>query len=409
MRIALLSLDTRGGIQPYVALGFGLQRAGHDVRVIAPSDYGSLLRAWGLRHHPLTGSVEEVLRGSGGVAEKGTLASMRYARQETPRRVVQWAREALDACEGVDLMTGGVGGMIAGLAVAERLGVPFLETHLQPIGAPTGAFPGVLFPAVPRWLGSTGRRASHSLSDLATWLPFRGSMQQARAALGLRGPQRRGRDLPVLYGFSRHVVPAAPEWRGKRFVTGYWMLPGDDRWSPPPGLETFLGGPGPVVCIGFGSMTTADPRATAELVQEAVRMAGVRTILLSGWGGLDAGARADVFTVGSVPHDWLYPRVAAAVHHGGAGTTGASLRAGIPTVVVPFTMDQPFWGARVAALGVGPTPIARKRLTATNLAAALTRAVSDDAMRRRAAALGSQIRDEDGVAEAVARISRLDM
>lgn len=365
-----------------------------------------MLRARGLTHHPLTGNVEEVLRGSGGVGEKGTLASMRYVRQETPHRVVQWAREALEACQGVDLITGGVGGMVAGLAVAERLGVPFLETHLQPVGAPTSAFSGVLFPSVPRWLGPVGLRWSHSLSELALWLPFRGAMQKAREALGLHGPERRVGAPPVLYGFSRHVLPEAPEWRGRRFVTGYWFLPAAEDWLPPPGMEAFLRQTGPVVSIGFGSMTTVDPRGTTALVVEALRRARMRAVVLSGWGGLEAAANDNLFETAAVPHDWLYPRVAAAVHHGGAGTTGASLRAGVPTIVVPFTMDQPFWGARVAALGVGPAPIRRRRLTAEGLAAALSRAVSDEAMRARAAEMGARIRQEDGVADAVAHVTR---
>ncbi|MHB8875819.1 MAG: glycosyltransferase, partial [Myxococcaceae bacterium] len=314
MRIALVSVDTRGGIQPYIALGLGLRRAGHEVRVVAPSDFAPLLGARGLQHHPLTGNVEELLRASGGIAEKGTLASMRYAHRETPRRVVQWAREVLQACEGVDLITGGVGGMVAGLAAAERLGVPFLETHLQPVGAPTSAFPGVMFPGMPRWLGAAGRRFSHSLSELEVWMPFRGAMQKSREALGLRGPEaQRSVTLPVLYGFSRHVLPEAPEWQGRRFVTGYWMLPAEDGWSPPPGLEAFLQRPGPVVCIGFGSMTAEDPKATAALVLDAVRRAGVRAVVLSGWGGLQIAANDEVFEAGSVPHDWLYPRMGAVV------------------------------------------------------------------------------------------------
>ena len=389
-----------------MALALGLQHAGHEVRFIAPSDFRPTLLARGLTHYLLTGNVEEVLRGSGGVAEKGTLATMRYVRQETPRRVVQWAREVFAVCQGVDLITGGVGGMVAGLAVAERLGVPFLETHLDPVGAPTSAFPGVLLSNVPRWLGPAGRRWSHSLSELALWLPFRGAMQKAREALGLHGPERRVGAPPVLYGFSRHVLPEAPEWRGRRFVTGYWFLPAAEDWLPPPGLEAFLRQTGPVVCIGFGSMTTVDPRATMALVAEAVRRARVRAVVLSGWGGLEPATHDSLFETAAVPHDWLFPRVSAAVHHGGAGTTGASLRAGIPTIVVPFTMDQPFWGARVAALGVGPVPIPRRRLTAEELAAALSRVMTDDAMRTRAAEMGARIRQEDGVADAVAYFTR---
>jgi UDP:flavonoid glycosyltransferase YjiC (YdhE family) len=157
-----------------------------------------------------------------------------------------------------------------------------------------------------------------------------------------------------------------------------------------------------VVGIGFGSMVTDDPEAVTTLVRGAVRSAGVRAVLVTGWGGLTSLSNADdVFVAETLPYDWLFPRVAAVVHHGGAGTTGLALQAGVPAIVVPFTVDQPFWGSRVAALGVGPTPIPRKRLTKERLADALRRTVADEAMRARAAALGERIRAEDGVAEAV--------
>jgi len=134
----------------------------------------------------------------------------------------------------------------------------------------------------------------------------------------------------------------------------------------------------------------------------------VRAVLVSGWGGLRAtDAGDDAFFATSLPYEWLFPRVAAVVHHGGAGTTGTALRAGVPAVVVPFTMDQPFWGSRVEALGAGPAPIPRKRLTVERLAAALRVAVEDPGMRARAAALGAQLREEDGVARAVEQFSFL--
>jgi sterol 3beta-glucosyltransferase len=192
-----------------------------------------------------------------------------------------------------------------------------------------------------------------------------------------------------------------------RHTVGYWTLHTPAGWSPPPELAAFLAADGPpVVAIGFGSMASVDPALLTELVRGAVRDAGVRAVLIAGWGGLAAlRDDAEVLAIDAVPHDWLFPRVAAVVHHGGAGTTGASLRAGTPTVVVPFAMDQPFWGGRVAALGVGPAPIPRARLTRARLADALRLAVGDAAMRARAADLGRRIREEDGVGEAVRHLT----
>jgi len=155
-------------------------------------------------------------------------------------------------------------------------------------------------------------------------------------------------------------------------------------------------------------MASDDPEAVTALVLGAVRSAGVRAVLLAGWGGLTSlRQESDVLCADALPHDWLFPRVKAVVHHGGAGTTGAALRAGVPAIVVPFTMDQPLWGSRVAALGAGPEPIPRARLRQDRLANALLRTVADEAMRARAADLGVQIRDEDGIANAVELFDRL--
>lgn len=408
MRIALACNDTRGGVQPYVALALGLKAAGHEVRAIAPSDLASLFSDAGIPVRALSGSIEAVLRASGGAAEKGLVAATRLAARELPKIICTWTREALEACEGVEVVTGGVGGMAVALSVAEKVGAAFVETHLQPIGAPTSAYPGALLSGAPRFAW----RLSHHLTELMLWGPFKPPMAKMRKeVLGLSGPPRANAGQPVLYGFSRHVVPL-PEDSGdrERHVTGYWTLPAPAGFSPSPQLEAFLARTDkPVVSIGFGSMASADPQRLSELTLQAARAAGVRAVLLAGWGGLESLADADVLCVDALPHDWLFPKVAAVVHHGGAGTTGAGLRAGVPSVVVPFSMDQPFWGQRVAALGAGPAPIPRKKLTAERLAGALRAAAFDEAMRRRAAMLGERIRAENGVAAAVERFGKLAM
>ena len=212
---------------------------------------------------------------------------------------------------------------------------------------------------------------------------------------------------PVLYGFSPSVIPRPIDWDKDKKITGYWFLE-EDAWQPASNLVDFLNsGPAPIY-IGFGSMSNRNPEETAELVIKAARLSEQRAILLSGWGGLHSNDLPDlVFLLNAVPHAWLFPRVAAVVHHGGAGTTAAGLRAGVPSIIIPFFGDQPFWGARVAESGVGPKPIPRKTLTAEKLAQALQAAVTNEAMRQRAATLGSRIRAEDGVASAVDILQRI--
>lgn len=190
-------------------------------------------------------------------------------------------------------------------------------------------------------------------------------------------------------------------------MTGYWFLRTPPGWSPPEPLRRFLEAGEPPVYVGFGSMPNQEPRATFDLILRALEMTGQRGVIYGGWGGLageTAGDRALV--IEGVPHEWLFPRMKAVVHHGGAGTTAAGLRAGVPNVVVPFFGDQPFWGWRVAALGAGPAPIPRRSLTAERLAAAIERAVTDPAIHGRASEIGARLRAEDGVANTVVLIQR---
>ena len=155
-------------------------------------------------------------------------------------------------------------------------------------------------------------------------------------------------------------------------------------------------------------MTPQDAGALTDVALESLARTGQRGVLSSGWGTLGAGALPPtVIAVRDVPHEWLLPRMRAVVHHGGAGTTGAALRAGVPSIIAPLGFDQPYWGRRVAELGVGPPPIPRRRLTIERLASAIDRAVRDEAMRRRAAELGAQLRTEHGVQAAVAVVEEI--
>jgi UDP:flavonoid glycosyltransferase YjiC (YdhE family) len=216
------------------------------------------------------------------------------------------------------------------------------------------------------------------------------------------------RDMPILYGYSPSVLPPPDDWGDSVHVTGYWFLDAKEEWTPPPALVEFLEAGPPPVYVGFGSMSQRKPQETAALILQALAQANQRGILLSGWSGMREIAAPDtVYVIHSVPHSWLFPRVAAVVHHGGAGTTAAGLRAGGPSIVIPFFGDQPFWGQRVAQLGVGPRPIPRKKLTAERLTQAIHQAVSDQEMRQRAAVLGQRIREEDGIARAVAVVQQI--
>jgi len=206
----------------------------------------------------------------------------------------------------------------------------------------------------------------------------------------------------VLYAFSRHVVQRPADYPDSAHITGYWWRPPLREWTPPAELAAFLAQRGPVVYIGFGSMGFArDAERRGEIILEAVRRAGIRAVVSKGWGAVRMPADDDVHVVEEVPHDWLFPRVAAVVHHGGAGTTAAGLRAGRPTLICPVLGDQPFWGDRVRDLGAGPEPLRLRRLSADELAAALGDLATNEDYRESAARIADALSNEDGTGEAV--------
>jgi UDP:flavonoid glycosyltransferase YjiC (YdhE family) len=214
-------------------------------------------------------------------------------------------------------------------------------------------------------------------------------------------------DFCVIYAYSPTVVPPAPDWGPLKQVAGYWFLDGGLDYSPSEELAAFLEAGPPPVYVGFGSMVDHDREEMTRLVIEALDRTGQRGIMHSGWSELGStDLPGSVLLVEDVPHDWLFPRMAAVIHHGGAGTTASGLRAGVPGIVVAFFGDQFFWGWRIHELGAGPRWIPRKQLTADGLASAIERAVTDEGIRERAAEVGAQIQTEDGVAAAIPLIER---
>lgn len=404
MRITIFALGSRGDVQPYLALGVGLRRAGHEVRLASHENFGTAARGAGLDFRPLRGDVRALMEQPElrALLDRGDfLAIQRHAAAAAREAAPHWAREGLAAARDAELVLTGLGGLNVARAVAEKRRLPLIEAHVVPL-TPTRAFPAPLVPAFVGRLGGAANRASYRFARQAVALGTRAGAAELRGELGLPRRARPTPGLPpapLLYGISPAVLPRPRDWPGHVHLTGFWFLPEED-WTPPPGVRAFLDGGPPPVALGFGSMGLRDPAATTALVLDALARTGARAVLLGGWGGL---ARGDlpphVFAASALPHSWLFPRVAAAVHHGGAGTTAAALRAGVPGVVVPFFGDQPFWGERVRVLGAGPAPLPQRRLTAGALAAALLRA-RETGMRERAAHLGRQIRAEDGLAGA---------
>jgi sterol 3beta-glucosyltransferase len=415
MNITILTVGSRGDVQPYIALGLGLQAAGHRVTLATNTTFADFVSEHGLPYVPLRADYLELAQTRAGrqalSSGGGKLALMKQV-MPLLRRILDDAWEAVQAHTPEALVYHPK--VLAGYHLAEKLGVPGFVSLPAPILSPTRAFPNPVLLAG-RSLGGPLNALTYTLLLPLMTAPYSRMVNAwRRETLGLspRGAfaselARDGRPVPVLYAFSPHVVPVPPDWPATTVATGYWFLHRRADWQPPRALADFIEAGPPPVYVGFGSMTVADPAALTRLVLEALRQAGLRGVLAAGWGGLQREALpGDVFALEAAPHDWLFPRMAAVVHHGGAGTTAASLRAGRPTIVCPFFGDQAFWGERVFALGAGPRPIAQKALTAEKLAAALRAAAGEPRLARRAADLAQMLQAERGVDRAAEVISR---
>ena len=405
MRLTIPTTGSRGDVQPYVALGLGLQAAGHHVRIATHADLGPLVRLYGLDFFPLE-------PGPGlQMTDRNPIVFLReFVRLREPL-VRTMMSNCYEACRDADAVLTTTTSPLLGYLVAMKLGIPAYRTSLQP-AALSRFHTNFLFPEPPEWLPFQGlyNVFSHVFIGMMLWRMWRKTLNEAaRDVLGLppvpfAGP---GRDFMhpslSLDGYSSLVVPKPRDWPNNHHLTGYWFLDAPPDWHPPADLEAFLSSGPPPVYVGFGSHHNCDAAQVTELVVRALKGAGVRGILATGWGALEAVVGSDqFFSLDSAPHAWLFPRMAAVVHHGGAGSTAAGLRAGAPSILIPFFADQPFWGRCVHRLGVGPEPIPRKELSAQRLEQAVRQAVADTALRRRAEEMGRLIRAEDGVGKAVA-------
>jgi UDP:flavonoid glycosyltransferase YjiC (YdhE family) len=416
MKVLIFTLGSRGDVQPFLALAAGLLRAGHRVTLATAREFTPLIEAYGVGTHPVRFSVQAMMQ------DPEVRAVMRGRNPVKQFRLMQGAMvksaEAMDdfweAAQTADfIVQTGTGN--GGIEAAGQRGLPLAIASVIPF-KPTRAFPPFFLP-LREGRGGGFNLMMHRLAHAILWRGLGGpaTNRWRKQRLGLR-PWRSYAEMyaaaqatgtPWLLGYSPSALPKPADWGDEQHVTGYWFLAPPGDWQPPADLLRFLDEGKPPVYVGYGSMGDVDPEQVTRLVLEALRRTGQRGVLLTGWGGLQrAEGQEGVYFVEDVPHAWLFPQMAAVAHHGGAGTTGAGLRSGVPSIVLPLAGDQHAWAGRVAALGVGPRAGRLAKLTVEGLAKAIDTAVNDTGMRARAAALGEKIRAEDGVGTAVGIIER---
>ncbi len=401
MNITMLTIGSTGDVRPYVLLGRELQRRGHAVTLAAFAPFQDLVEKAGLHFYALSGDVVDLMQhfmkpGANGVrylweVEKAirTVAPVLLA-------------DLTNACDGADAMICTFFGTLF-YSIAEKYRIPCVQTHYFPMD------PNPLMPissAPFQNLGPLWNRFSYRLGYLLISLLEKRYLTAWRKSHGmdLRRLHTRpdytayGHRVPAIYAASPLLMPRPDSWDERIYQSGFWWDEQPMSWNPPQALLDFIAAGEKPVYIGFGSMVSGDMEQTMSTVCEAVEKAGLRAVIGTGWGGKQhAAGSARLYFGEYIPHDWLFPRVCAAVHHGGAGTTASSLRSGLPTLVIPFGGDQPFWGTRVAAIGCGPKPLPRDHMTVDALASRLTELVENPAYRQNAAEIGAKLRAEHGV------------
>lgn len=424
MKILIATIGTRGDVQPFLALAIGLKASGHNVTICTCPRFRNLISEHGIGFAHLEDGLLELLESDFGRAVFENLNDVWGVLRTIPKvlkRVGPIHHRMVDDCWSAaetsdpDLIIFHPK-MFCVPSFAAVREIPAILTMFQPLHVPTGDRP--LFG---RSFGRFYNRCTYHLVHRLTKFGTRGYMHPWRTKHDIHGrskssgPNQTSTDhpIPVMHAFSHCVVPRPTDWPKHASITGYWFMPPESnplkQWHPSPELLKFLEAGPPPVYFGFGSMAGADPSKVTQVILSAIQKANRRAIVATGWGGVLPEICNDerIFALKSAPHEWLFPRVAAVVHHGGAGTTAAGLRAGCPTVVCPFGLDQPFWGNRIAKLGAGVSPISQKQLTASNLAAALESVTNMESFRSSAQAIAASIASEDGIANAIQTIEQV--
>ncbi|MEC0256612.1 glycosyltransferase [Paenibacillus lautus] len=413
MKIKLLTIGTRGDVQPFIALARGLQNNGHDVVICTSQDFEGFIRGHGVGFAPIRANMLKLAQS---VEGKRMLGSNPFEIMKQMKKLIHpMMQQMLD-----DLWTASqdADGLIyhpkafAGYDIAQKLNIPVFAAHPIPIIAPTGTFTNPILPFSfrNRWLNEK----SYHLNRFML-LSFKTLMNTWRSET-LHLPPRsvfsddlcvNGREIPVLYGCSPSVMPFDPKWKDRVCMEGFWFLE-DMDWDPPKELESFIASGPPPIIISFSSMPLKQPDHVLQMTMEALQRTGQRGIILVGWSGMQAfgDVPENILCIQEAPHTWLFPRAVGVIHHGGAGTTAAVLKAGKPMTISPFHADQPFWARRMYELGVSTKPIPEKSMSVEGLVERIAALTSQSSLRVNSTALSEKIRTERGVDRTVEFIER---
>jgi sterol 3beta-glucosyltransferase len=411
--ITILCAGSRGDFQPYIALAQELQAYGKAVRIAGSKSFAGFIQSYGIEFFAINADIESLNVDPKLLAQAGSADNpfkMLLAFNKMKEYGIYMTTDYFAACEGSELIIYHPGVTI-GYYAAQLLGIPAVLASPFPMHRTREYLSVVMYGKAPA--NRLTIPLSYTMIQSMLWLAGKDSVKgfwqerfgQAPAEFGMPFERHNSARQPAVISCSNHVFARPADWNPHIHQHGYWFVEEPLPYQPRAELAAFLAHPDKPIYIGFGSMTGINKQpGLAELVVEAVRQSGRRAII----SGFESGIQLpeSMMAVEAVPHTWLFPRMAAVCHHGGAGTTAAGFKAGVPSLIVPFANDQFAWGQRAHDLGVGTAPIARKQLTVSNLAAAIGD-TSNPVIQRAAARLGQQIATEGGArrcAEVIASI-----
>ena len=410
MKISLVTIGSTGDVRPYILLGKELKKRGHTVTIGAFANFEKMARDAGLEFYPLSGDVVKLMANIMKPTTKGInfLTEVEKSLKDVAPVLL---RDLMKACEGADAMCCTFFGSLY-YSIAEKYKIPCIQTHYFPMDSnnvtPISSAPG-------QKLGKVWNRTSYRLGYLLISILEKRYLTKWREENGMSAQKLRttpaydmNGDLPVLYAMSPMILPRPREWGENIRMTGFWCDNEPVEYTPPDDLVEFLENGEQPIYIGFGSMVSGNMNKTFTTVIRAIRASKVRAVVNLGWGGdkLRLKSNSRIYFGDYIPHDWLFPRVKAVVHHGGAGTTAAGLRYGKPTLIVPFGGDQPFWGTRVHSVGCGPRPLPRQKMTVQRLSKALIDLTTRKSYAVAAEEMAQRLNQEDGMAQAADLIEK---
>ncbi|GMM35777.1 sterol 3-beta-glucosyltransferase [Saccharomycopsis crataegensis] len=416
-KITCLTIGSRGDVQPYLALCKKLIEQGHSPRIATHGEFKEVVEKHGIEFCEIAGSPTELMSFMGNHSTI-SVSFLKDAKSKFSKWIDELLETSWKACQGSEILIESPSAM-AGIHIAEALDIPYFRAFTMP-WTRTRAYPhAFIVPESKR--GGSYNYFTHVMFENVFWKGISGQVNKWRqSTLGLAKTdlyQLQQNKVPFLYNISPTVFPPSVDFPDWITVTGYWFLDEKDNYTPPKELVEFIANAKrdkkKIVYIGFGSIVVSDAKELTEAIIDAVRKADVRCILNKGWSNrldgdkeLEIDLPPEVYNSGSIPHDWLFSHIDAAVHHGGSGTTGSSLRAGLPIIIKPFFGDQFFYAHRIEDMNVG---VYLKKLNKESLANAIKKVTTDSRIIEKAKAIGAKIRAEKGVETAVESIySQLD-